>query len=528
MSDHYKCLYDLSSALHRQNLDMHRTLQTIISHTGKALQVETGCLITFADGRIDHVYVVGADSESNDGMGQDTWEALLQRGLVGYVYHSDRIMVVRDISNDPRWMQLPDSEFLPASGSAVGIPLSKGSYVYGVMLFIYPELDYFDSDKLRLLEDIAELASGAMTNAYDMHAVRNSDVNYQAVFDGAVVPVILTDIAGFVQDANRKACDFLGYSRHALLNVPLQDLNIQATYDIRDMENGEERNFRSVIYDMDGREIPTLIRTRRLSLDGRVLVEWVLQDMSAQMELEQLRRDMTAMVYHDLRGPLTAILGSIYKLAEVLKNHEHPAVLRLLQIGLQSTRQLQRMVDSLLDIQRMEEGKTILNQQPTEMRVLVTDAVQLVQHHATEARQTLQMDVARTLPSISVDNDMLIRVMINLIENAIKYTPDGGTIRVSVQPYKHSTVLVKISDSGPGIPESMRKRIFDKFSRVKYQDAPKGVGLGLAFCRLAVEAHGGRIWVESEEGNGSDFCFTLPVKIEQDVDNTPDQVAALA
>jgi signal transduction histidine kinase len=95
------------------------------------------------------------------------------------------------------------------------------------------------------------------------------------------------------------------------------------------------------------------------------------------------------------------------------------------------------------------------------------------------------------------------------MENAVKYTPMGGTITLSAAQ-DGSSIRISVSDSGPGIPKHLQKTIFDKFSRVKYKDAPKGVGLGLAFCRLAVEAHGGQIWVESEPGQGSSFLFTLP------------------
>jgi signal transduction histidine kinase len=105
---------------------------------------------------------------------------------------------------------------------------------------------------------------------------------------------------------------------------------------------------------------------------------------------------------------------------------------------------------------------------------------------------------------------MILRVVTNLIENAVKYTPHGGFIKLGAE-VQDNMVRVSVADSGPGIPQNMQNQIFDKFSRIKYNGAPKGVGLGLAFCRLAVEAHGGRIWVESEPGHGSNFVFSLPL-----------------
>src|SRR5690606_11852505 len=104
----------------------------------------------------------------------------------------------------------------------------------------------------------------------------------------------------------------------------------------------------------------------------------------------------------------------------------------------------------------------------------------------------------------------ILRVVTNRMENAVKYTPDGGSIMLGAA-LSDEGLVISVTDSGPGIPPHMQRQIFDKFNRVKYTDAPKGIGLGLAFCRLAVEAHGGRIWVESEVGRGSTFCFFLPL-----------------
>jgi signal transduction histidine kinase len=169
------------------------------------------------------------------------------------------------------------------------------------------------------------------------------------------------------------------------------------------------------------------------------------------------------------------------------------------------------MVNSLLDLERLESGKATLDRRYATLDELVAEADELLQIVTAEADQELVVEIERSLPPLFVDADMILRVIVNLVENAVKYTPDGGRIIVSAHS-QPGAILVSVSDSGPGIPVDMREQVFDKYVRVKNKQV-KGIGLGLAFCRLAVEAHGGRIWVESDPlTNGAQFSFTLPVE----------------
>ncbi len=510
-SDSYRKLYEFSQALHAHHHDLNATFQTILQHTAQSVNASQGCLVTFNDQtQIEHVYVWG--TPSTEGLTPEVWEMLMKRGVVGHVYHGDRVVVIRNLRTDPRWMSVPDLAALPQQGSAISLPLNKGRFVFGVLLLLHPEIDYFSRGRMDLLSEFAQTASLAASNALDLQAARHNDTRYISLFEEAIVPILLTDLHGFIMDVNHEACRFLGFQKGDLLRVPVEDVHIKAVEQqrIAELMGNDASHFPTTMYDVDGHAVPVRVRVRLVKRDGRSLIEWVIQDMSTQVELDQLRNDLSAMIYHDLRGPLTAILGSIYKLGQVLQNHENPAVLKLLHIGLRSTRQLQQMVESLLDIQRMEEGKSILNRQTVEAQVLVGDAVQLVQPLAQDAEQVLTFDVNRDFPLLHIDSDMMIRVLINLMENAVKYTPTGGSIHLKAT-YDETHATFTISDSGPGIPPDKKASIFEKFSRVNYQDAPKGVGLGLAFCRLAVEAHGGNIWVESELGKGSDFIVRLPI-----------------
>jgi len=206
-------------------------------------------------------------------------------------------------------------------------------------------------------------------------------------------------------------------------------------------------------------------------------------------------------------------LGNIVSSLDVLESGlppDNPTLQTVLAIAARATQRLTRLVDALLDIQRLESGRAILHKELVSVEALATETAEAVLPVAQGKGQELNAAVPPGLPLISADAELIRRVLINLLENAAKYTPPGGCIEVSAEAGSQE-LTVTVSDNGPGIPPEQKLAIFDKFARIQRPGGPKGMGLGLAFCRLAVQAHGGRIWVESEPGNGSRFHFTLPL-----------------
>lgn len=509
----YKQLYHITRRLQMQALDWDRTAQTLVSLVGEALAASYGALMTFhADDSIDKIYVLAQASQSklDD---RELWQRLLRRGLVGHVFYNHHALVLRNLRNDPRWPNLrgPTSVF-PQDGSAIGIPVQDEKQFYGVLLYIHPQRDYFSEGHQALLAELAQIGADALRNAAALVAAQTPNTRYLQLFDHSPVPMLLTDQDGIIQDVNLQASAYLGFSAAALQSIPILDLNLQpyAHSQLNEFKERGEASIRASIYDMDGHEIPTLLRVRTVEIDGQMVLEWVLQDMRAQLELEQLRKDLTAMVYHDLRSPLSSILLGNGRLLEILSDYPNPAVPRMLQLGLHSARQLKRMIESLLDIQRIEEDQLVLQRKELPIATLFDQVLTLTEATIEESQQHIRSRIAEDLETLAIDQELITRVLVNLVENAVKYTPDGGNILLTAQERGRYAVL-SVIDSGLGIPEEMRTRIFDKFSRVKYENAPKGIGLGLAFCRLAVEAHGGQIWVDSAGQQGSAFRFTLPL-----------------
>ncbi|MBN1890092.1 MAG: cyclic nucleotide-binding domain-containing protein [Thermoflexales bacterium] len=232
------------------------------------------------------------------------------------------------------------------------------------------------------------------------------------------------------------------------------------------------------------------------------------------LEAQRLRQEMADFVVHDLRNPLGIVQGALQMLDMVLPADLVQANRELLDTGLAACRRMQQLVDSLLDVSRLEAGEAELALSQVSLPELIGTVMGRLPTKLTSLRAiTTCQAFSPDLPPVRADRDRLDRVLSNLLDNAVKHTPKGGKVVVAAEPGK-GEVLVSVIDSGPGIPEAERERIFERFAQVAGdKQARRGFGLGLAFCRLAVEAHGGRIWVEPGEGGvGSRFVFSLPLR----------------
>jgi signal transduction histidine kinase len=229
-------------------------------------------------------------------------------------------------------------------------------------------------------------------------------------------------------------------------------------------------------------------------------------------ELEALRDDLTHMIVHDLRTPLTSLLTGLQTLSILgdLNTEQED----MLSVAIQGGQRLLCMINDLLDISKMEAGSLTIERREIPVSELVDSAFYQIDALANEKRLVLKQQLTEPLPLCPCDADKLRRVLVNLLGNAIKFTPPRGTIEATARfDESKNTLLFSIRDTGEGIPAEAFERIFDKFGQVETHKTGKkmSTGLGLTFCRMAVKAHGGNIWVESEPGKGSCFSFTVPL-----------------
>src|SRR5262245_47103037 len=230
-------------------------------------------------------------------------------------------------------------------------------------------------------------------------------------------------------------------------------------------------------------------------------------------ELDCLKSDFVSNVSHELRTPLTAIKGAVDLLLREVPGPLNENQTHHLSRVRSNTQHLAGLINDLFDLSKIEEGKIELDAGRVSLGGLLHEVMETVKPMAAEKSVLLEVDVPEPLVLVWADRDKVTQVLMNLIGNAIKFTPSDGKIGVSTANDRRGWVRVSIRDGGPGVPASEQEEIFEKFYQVTQDGGPKpkGTGLGLAISKSLVELHGGTIWVESQEGRGSTFSFTLPV-----------------
>ncbi|MDA8216235.1 MAG: ATP-binding protein, partial [Dehalococcoidales bacterium] len=219
-------------------------------------------------------------------------------------------------------------------------------------------------------------------------------------------------------------------------------------------------------------------------------------------------RGIISIVAHDLRQPLTIIQGQAELAEHALAVNDIAQAKKSDEAILVSTRRMNVMIENLVDSVRLEAGRLELRRQPINLGQFLTDLLQRAS--ASLETDRVRLSVPENVPLVSADSDRLERMMLNLLSNALKYSPPGTPVEVAVRPLEHDA-QISVRDRGAGIAAEDLPHIFERFYRTKGPHVQESVGLGLYITKTLVEAHGGRIWVESEPGKGSKFYFTLPL-----------------
>jgi signal transduction histidine kinase len=348
-------------------------------------------------------------------------------------------------------------------------------------------------------ENLRLLHSLLSTRGFDVRPV-TSGAEALRVVDAAPPDLVLLDVTMPVMDGFEVCRRLRAHPAHA--DIPV--IFVTALTDVHDKVKGFEAGGDDYITKPFQIEEVTArvshhiaLRRTRLELTARI----------AQLrEAEQLRDDLVHMIVHDLRSPLTVLIGRL----DLAREDATGALAEDLTEAFHSAQHLEAMANTLLDVSRLEHGAMPLTLEPNDLTAMATMVVSGLS--AMDPTAHISVD-SPTIVIAECDGGLVRRVLQNLVSNALKHSPRGGTVVVSVHA-DEARAQVRVTDSGPGVPESMRARIFQKFGAVgaRKDQTYHSAGLGLAFCKLAVEAHGGSIGVTSAVSGGSVFRFDLPLR----------------
>lgn len=454
-------------------------------------------------------------------------------GLTATVARSGERLAILSPEDHPLFADQAAQPGWESIEAVIGVPLKQADEVIGVFNIAFDRRADVTDDTLHFLDLLAAQAASAIANARLSEEIRTSRDRLQAILDSAADGIVMFDIDGRLALANPRAEELLGmrfsdyqgkpwtWVAHSLSkqfagekSFPLSETLAM----VRELQhNPHETTRRRHTFSkptprvIDEFSLPVIGGDSQIM--GRLII---LRDVTQEVELESYRQELSYMIVHDLRSPLAGVITGLSiasEEADLLPDDAHRATLRAtLRVSLESANSLLRLVEEILDVNKLEAGEVPLIFAPLDLRELAAEAVETLSRTADEAGIEVRVSAPEDLPPVPADHDKIRRVLINLLDNALHYTPDGGQIRIDITPCEDYQELV-VTDTGEGIAEELRERIFERFVQgnvLARKRGPKGSGLGLTFCRLAVEAHGGRIWADAGPEGGAAIHVVLP------------------
>lgn len=445
--------------------------------------------------------------------------------------HTGDIQVVEKISNKQ-------------IGTFVHMPIKYNGEVQEVLSLAFPEDRTVRPRDLNSVMLLASQAAGHLENAVLHEHIRAGADRTRAILNSTRDGILLIDRNGFLVECNPSAERLLGIDKDEFLgkHFVLSLSRVMGSDEVR--ESGYSRSqlvalarqLRLEPERITSRQFSRMVGTQQIYIEeigspvlndrndivGRLLV---LRDITEQKQLEMYRDEITHMAVHDLRGPLWAVISGIHLALEDLRMlPDTEMIQKSLDVAGQSANGLLKLVDSLLDISRLETRQMPLQRVPVLLDELIAAALGSLSASLEEAGLELEMDIDHGLAPLMIDPVIIQRVLVNLLDNALRHTPEGGKILISAQRSGRNVIL-RVADSGTGVPPEERERIFERFRQVK-ENIPlrgaKGTGLGLTFCKLAVEAHDGNIWVDANSPlPGACFVVSLPMVTVQTPTSIP-------
>ena len=513
-----------------ESLDFDTVLQGVLDSARALTQARYG-VITLLDesGRVQDFLSSGMTSEEAEGVWGHGSEGLK---IFDYFNSFQEPLRLPDLLGHIRSMGLPELSppmpLGPACPFLAAPVFHRGERVGNIFLAEEERGEEFTREDEETLLLFASQAAMVIANARRYRDEQRARNDLETLVDTSPVGVVVFDArTGVPASFNREAARIMDALRtpdrppeHLLEILTIRradgrEISLEELPMAQALSAGETVRAEEVVFHVpDGRSVTALINATPIrSEDGEVESFVVtLQDMTAMEELEQLRAEFLAMVSHELRTPLATVRGSVSALLDE-SSSMHPAEVRQFhRIIFEQTDLMRGLIAELLDVARIATGTLSVSPEPTDLAVLTGEAGSAFRIGGH--RHTLRIDLPPDLPWVMADRSRIVQVLGNLLTNAARHSPESSTIRVSAAP-SGLHIAVAVSDDGGGIPSEQLPNLFRKFSRIEGEEQGGDTGLGLAVCKGIVEAHGGRIWAESDGlGLGARFTFTLPTAEE--------------
>ena len=502
--------------------ELHSTLRLFVKKVAMILQADK-CVIMLYDKESGELQAQTPAFGLTDEEVR-TFRIRATQGISGQVFREGAPMICDDLLGDPR--TLKENVALLKVRNSLTVPLTLEfkdenqevveRQTIGVLhVFNKRGGGSFEEEDLRLLTVLARSAASVISNAQVFIAVASAKQQLESTFQSMLSGVLVVGTGGRILLMNSAARRIFGVPQDDGTGQNLASVvgneKVQALVSAS-LEDAEEKAEEVSLYTPAERifQVQTaLLRGENTAIAGVVAT---FNDITELRNVERMKTEFVASVSHELRTPLTSIKGFIRTLLDDADGYyDRDTQVEFYQIIDQECDRLVRLINDLLNVSRIEAGRALeLNLKPVDLYSLVSRVVTSQESYTT--RHQFAIEVPRELPHVVADEDKIDQVLTNLINNAIKYSPDGGTVTVSARN-KGAEVEVSVEDHGVGIPPEHLDKVFARFHRVEGGDARRagGTGIGLYLVKHLVEAHYGRIWVRSEVGKGSTFTFAIPL-----------------
>ena len=505
-----------------ESLDFDTVLQEVVDSARALTASRYGAITTPGEVREKTYFIVsGITTEEHQGL----WEMPEGLGFFKYLSGLEEPLRVPDIDAHLRALGMPG--FLPAVPAVrlLVAPIRHQGVGVGTIYLAREAGDRpFTQEDEETLVLVASQAAMAIANARRHREERRARANLETLIDTSPVGVVVFDAAtGAPVSFNREAArivdhlrapdqppeqllGLLSFRRADGREISLREFSMAELLSIGETLRAEE----IVLRIPNGRSVTVLLNATPILADEGDVESFVvtLQDMTPLEELERLRAEFLAMVSHELRAPLTSIKGAAATVLDSTADLDPAVVRQFFRIVEDQADHMHALVADLLDVARIETGTLSVSPEPADVSVLVDRARSAFINSAGGA--SLAIDIEPDLPLVMADKGRVVQVLVNLLSNAARHSREPSVIRLSAAR-EDVLVAIAVADEGRGIPAESLPHLFRKFSRVHSEEQTGDTGLGLAICKGIVEAHGGRIWAESDGlGLGARFTFTLP------------------